>query len=234
MHARLTGSERQKIEKDISSLVSNLSEAVNCGDQRIIQLEKQLEQMKKELADASGAAASAAQQVKELQDQVVAQKDELGARNADISVLKLEIKSLTKDGEALQRQLSASGAENQSLRDKLEAMTREKDKASSDGAEFEREIASLINSINDYESADAELRARVAELEQLLIVERRKSGQDLMARILELEAMLNAERQRVQDIPELSEITKIDTKVRAANSKSVNQTKQTLAKKMGK
>lgn len=234
MHARLTGSERQKIEKDIGSLVSSLSEAVSCGDQRIIQLEKQLEQNKKELADATQAAASAAQQNKDLQAQVVAQKDELGARNADISVLNLEIKSLTKDGEALQRQLAAAVAENQKLQDKLEAMTREKDQASNAGAEFEREITSLMSTITEYESADAELRARIAELEQLLIVERRKSGQELMARILELEAMLNAERQRVQDIPELSEITKIDTKVRAANSKSVTQTKHTLAKKMGK
>ncbi len=234
MHARLTGSERQKIEKDIASLVSNLSEAVNCGDQRIAQLEKQLEQVKKELADAASAAASAAAHNKELQAQVVSQKDELASRNSEISVLKLEIKSLTKDSDGLQRHLAASSDENQKLRDKLEAMTREKDQANRAGAEFEREISSLTTTISEYESVDAELRDRIAELEQLLIVERRKSGQELMSRILELEAMLNAERLRVQDIPELSELTKIDTKVKAANSKSVTQTKQTLAKKMGK
>ncbi len=235
MHARLTGSERQKIEKDITSLVSNLSEAVICGDQQIIQLEKMLEEHKKQLAGATKAAETAAQDNKALQAQVVAQKDELGARNADISVLNLEIKSLTKDGEALQRQLASSVAENKKQQEKLDAMTQERDQAANAGAESEREITSLTTTVTEYEKVDVELRARIAELEQLLIVERRKSGQELMARILELEAMLNAERMRVQDIPELSEITKIDTKARAANSsQSVTQTKHTLAKKMNK
>lgn len=233
MHARLTGSERQKIEKDIASLVHNLSEAISCGDNRISQLEKQLEQQKNELAAASAAASESAALVKELQAQVVSLKDDLGARNADISVLKLEIKSLTKDNEALQKQVAARDDENQRLKDKLEAMTRAKDQSDSAGAEFEREISSLRSSVTEYEMTDAELRARIEELEQLLIVERRKSGQELMARILELEAMLSAERARAQDMPDLAELTKIDTKVKAANSKSVSQTKQSLAKKIG-
>ncbi len=233
MHARLTNSERQKIEKDISSLVHNLNEAIGCGENQIAQLEKQLEQTRKELAAAAASASDSAGQVKDLQAQIAALKDELGARNADISVLKLEVKSLTKDNESLQKQLAGNADENQRLRDKLEAVTREKDQAASAGADFEREITSLMTTITEFESTDAELRARIEELEQLLIIERRKSGQELMSRILELEAMLSAERARVQDIPDLAEITKIDNKVKAANSKSVSQTKQKLAKKMG-
>lgn len=233
MHARLTSSERQKIEKDIGSLVHNLSEAISCADNRIAELEKLLDGQKKELAAANAAATSSAAQIKELQAQVAAQKDELGARNADISVLKLEVKSLTKDNEALQKQLAASAGENQRLQDKVEALTREKDQAASAGAEFEREISSLVTTLSEYESTDAQLRARIEELEQLLIVERRKSGQELMSRILELEAMLSAERARVQDMPDLGEMTKIDSKVKAANNKSVTQTKQKLARKMG-
>ncbi len=233
MHARLTNSERQKIEKDIGSLVHNLNEAIGCGENQIAQLEKQLEQTRKELAAAAASASDSAGQVKDLQAQIAALKDELGARNADISVLKLEVKSLTKDNESLQKQLAGNADENQRLRDKLEAVTREKDQAASAGADFEREITSLMTTITEFESTDAELRARIEELEQLLIIERRKSGQELMSRILELEAMLSAERARVQDIPDLAEITKIDNKVKAANSKSVSQTKQKLAKKMG-
>ena len=233
MHARLTNSERQKIEKDISSLVHNLNEAIGCGENQIAQLEKQLEQTRKELAAAAASASDSAGQVKDLQAQIAALKDELGARNADISVLKLEVKSLTKDNESLQKQLAGNADENQRLRDKLEAVTREKDQAASAGADFEREITSLMTTITEFESTDAELRARIEELEQLLIIERRKSGQELMSRILELEAMLSAERARVQDIPDLAEITKIDNKIKAANSKSVSQTKQKLAKKMG-
>ena len=151
MHARLTSSERQKIEKDIASLVHNLSEAVSCGENQIAQLEKQLEQQKKELASATAAANDSAAQVKELQAQMVSMKDDLGARNADISVLKLEIKSLTKDNESLQKQLGAKDGENQRLKDKLEAMTREKDQAASAGAEFEREINSLRTTITEFE-----------------------------------------------------------------------------------
>ena len=143
------------------------------------------------------------------------------------------MKSLTKDNESLQKQLAGNADENQRLRDKLEAANREKDQAAAAGADFEREITSLMTTITEFESTDAELRARIEELEQLLIVERRKSGQELMSRILELEAMLSAERARVQEIPDLAEITKIDNKVKAANSKSVTQTKQKLAKKMG-
>ena len=233
MHARLTNSERQKIEKDIGSLVHGLNEAIGCGENQIAQLEKQLEQAKKELAAASAAASDSAAQVKDLQAQIVALKDELGARNADISVLKLEVKSLTKDNESLQKQLAGNADENQRLRDKLEATNREKDQAVAAGADFEREITSLMSTITEFESTDAELRARIEELEQLVIIERRKSGQELMSRILELEAMLSAERARVQEIPDLAEITKIDNKVKAANSKSVTQTKQKLAKKMG-
>ena len=233
MHARLTNSERQKIEKDIGSLVHSLNEAIGCGENQIAQLEKLLDQTKKELAAAAASASDSAGQIKDLQAQVAALKDELGARNADISVLKLEVKSLTKDNESLQKQLAGNADENQRLRDKLEAVTREKDQAASAGADFEREISSLITTITEFESTDAELRARIEELEQLLIVERRKSGQELMSRILELEAMLSAERARVQDMPDLGEITKIDNKVKAANSKSVSQTKQKLAKKMG-
>lgn len=233
MHARLTNSERQKIEKDIGGLVHSLNEAIGCGENQIAQLEKLLEQTKKELAAAAASASDSAGQIKDLQAQVAALKDELGARNADISVLKLEVKSLTKDNESLQKQLAGNADENQRLRDKLEAVTREKDQAASAGADFEREISSLITTITEFESTDAELRARIEELEQLLIVERRKSGQELMSRILELEAMLSAERARVQDMPDLGEITKIDNKVKAANSKSVSQTKQKLAKKMG-
>lgn len=233
MHARLTSSERVKIEKDIASLVHDLSEAISCGDNRIAQLEKQLEQQKNELAAASAAASDSAAQVKDLQAQVVALKDDLGARNADISVLNLEIKSLNKDNEALQKQLAAKDADNQRLKDKLEAMTREKDQAAAAGADFEREISSLRSMLTEYEVTDSELRARIEELEQLLIIERRKSGQELMSRILELEAMLSAERARAQEMPDLAEITKIDTKVKAANSKSVTKTKQSLAKKMG-
>ncbi len=233
MHARLTSSERQKIEKDIASLVHNLGEAISCGENRISQLEKMLEQQKSELDAASAAASESAAQVKELQAQVVSLKDELGARNADISVLKLEIKSLTKDNESLQKQLAAKEDEAQRTKDKLEALQREKDQADSAGADFEREISSLRSLITEFEVSDADMRARIEELEQLLIIERRKSGQELMSRILELEAMLSAERARAQEMPDLAEITKIDTKVKAANSKSVTQTKKTLAKKMG-
>ena len=152
MHARLTNSERQKIEKDIGSLVHSLNEAIGCGENQIAQLEKLLDQTKKELAAAAASASDSAGQIKDLQAQVAALKDELGARNADISVLKLEVKSLTKDNESLQKQLAGNADENQRLRDKLEAVTREKDQAASAGADFEREISSLITTITEFES----------------------------------------------------------------------------------
>ncbi len=233
MHARLTVNERHKIEKEIATLVSSLSEAVNCGDQRIKELEKQIEQLNRQLADAAKAADSSAKQTTALEKQITELKEELAARNADISVLKLEIKSLTKEGESLLGQVTAGTAEQQALRDRLDAALREKDQAQQAGAESDKEIDSLRGTIQEFEATDAALRERIVELEQLLIVERRKTGQELMSRILELEAMLSVERQRVEEMPELSEITRIDSKVKAANNASVNKSKKDLAKKMG-
>jgi len=192
MHARLTVSERQKIEKDIAAQVSKLSEAVTCGDQRIKELEGLLEQQNKELAKAAADAGTSADRVRELESSVAALKDELNSRNADISVLKLEIKSLTKEGDALNE------------------------------------------TIAEYGSTDEQLRARIEELEQMLIVERRKTGQELMSRILELEAMLSVERQRVAEMPEIVDVSKVESRSKkAANSKSIKETKENLAKKMG-
>lgn len=233
MHAQLTVNERQKIEKEIATLVASLSEAVNCGEQRIKELEKQIEQLTRQLADAGKAADSSAANTRVLEKQVADLKEELAARTADIAVLKLEIKSLTKEGESLLGQVTAGTAEQLGLRDRLDAALREKDQSQQAGVESGKEIDALRSTIDEYESTDAALRARITELEQLLIVERRKTGQELMSRILELEAMLSVERQRVEEMPEVSEITKIDSKVTAANNASVNKSKKNLAKKMG-
>ena len=117
MHAILTVSERQKIEKDISGLVSNLSEAVACGDSRIRELEKLLEQQSKKAADAEAQFGAASKANKDFEAQITALKEELGARNADISVLNLEIKTLGKDVDSLQRQHTEAAEEAKGLRD---------------------------------------------------------------------------------------------------------------------
>ncbi len=237
MHARLTSGERNKIEKEIGVLYAKLHESANCSDQRIIELERLLEQQKSQLADAKSEMAKAAQQQKDIEKQLAAAKDELNVRATDIKVQGLEISSLKKEIEGLQGQMGDAQAEARKLQDSLNATAKELDQARADGAAGEREMAMLRATISEYESTDRELRERIVTLEKMLVKERQRVGQDLMARILELESMLDVERRKVEDLPEIPEIAevKMTTRkvVKAANAESVATTKKNLAKKMG-
>lgn len=237
MHARLTSGERNKIEKEIGVLYAKLHEAANCTDARIIELERQLEQYKSQLADAKSDIAKATQLQKDTEKQLVAAKDELNVRATDIKVQGLEIASLKKDIEGLQAQLAEAVAESRKTQEQLNATAKELDKARAGGADNQREIDALRKTISEFESTDRELRERIVVLEKMLVKERQRAGQDLMGRILELESMLDVERRKVDDLPEMPEIAevKMTTRkvVKAANAESVATTKKNLAKKMG-
>jgi len=92
----LTVNQRHKIEKDIASQVASLSEAVSCGDNRISELEKQLEASKSGLADASKALTRAEQSNKDLDGRLSAARDELATRDTDLKVQRLEMKNLRR------------------------------------------------------------------------------------------------------------------------------------------
>ena len=85
---------------------------------------------------------------KDFEAQITALKEELGARNADISVLNLEIKTLGKDVDSLQRQHTEAAEEVKALRDKLAAAQREADQAKTAGADSDREITELRETIS--------------------------------------------------------------------------------------
>lgn len=235
MHARLTAGERQKIETDIGSLVGKLSEAIGCGDNRIAELERMLEQQKAKLDDAGKEIAQAAQQQKDLEKQLAGARDEINTKGTDLKVLGMEINSLKKDCDGLQNQLGDSVAEGKQLAQQLADTSKQLDKATAHGDSADREIAGLRQSLAEFESTDKELRERIVALEKMLVKERQRAGQDLMARILELEAMLDVERRKVEDLPEIPEVAQVtlSKKASAANAESVVTTKKNLAKKMG-
>jgi len=233
MHARLSTGERQKIEKDIGSLVSKLSEAIGCGDNKIAEPERMLEQQKAKLDDANKEIARAAQQNKDVEKQLADARDDINTKATDIKVLGLEISSLKKDCDGLQAQLGEAVADGKQLQQQLADTGKQLDSTREQVAAGDREIAGLKQTVSEFESSDRELRQRIATLEKMLVTERQRAGKDLMARILELEAMLDVERRKVEDLPEFPEIAQVQMTSKSANSESVVNTKKNLAKKVG-
>ncbi len=231
MHARLTVNQRHKIEKDVSTLVASLSEAISCGDGRISDLEKQLEASKSALADSKVEATRAEQANKDLEARLAASRDELNTRDTDLKVQRLEMKNLASENQELQKRLSGTDAEIKKLQEQLAAAKAEAEAGRRDSDAQQRELQELHEIITTYEMSDAELRERIITLEKSLVTERQRAGQELMSRILELESMLEVERRRVEDLPEMTTVSTIRTTAKAANS--VSKTKRTLNKKLG-
>jgi len=231
MHARLTVNQRHKIEKEIATLVASLSEAVSCGDNRISELEKQLEAGKSALADAKVELTRTAQANKDLEARLAAARDELATRDTDLKVQRLEMKNLAGENKDLQKRLSGTDAEIKKLQDQLAAAKADAEAKQRDSESQKRETEELLEIITTFESSDAELRDRIISLEKALVTERQRAGQELMSRILELESMLEVERRRVEDLPEMTTMATIHTSAKAANS--VTRTKRKLNKKTG-
>jgi len=117
----VTVNQRHKIEKEIATLVASLSEAVSCGDNRISELEKQLESGKSALADAKVELTRTAQANKDLEARLAAARDELATRDTDLKVQRLEMKNLTGENKDLQKRLNGTDAEIKKLQDQLAA-----------------------------------------------------------------------------------------------------------------
>ena len=231
MHARLTVNQRHKIEKDIATLVASLSESISCGDGRISELEKLLEESKTALADAKVELTRAEQENKDLENRYADSKEELNTRDTDLKLQGLEIKNLNSENLDLQKRLGDMEDQIKRLEELLAAAKADAEAGRRDGESQRSELLELQEIITTYEINDGELRERIISLEKALVTERQRAGQELMSRILELESMLEVERRRVEDMPEMTTMATIHTSAKAANS--VTKTKRTLNKKIG-
>ncbi len=124
-------------------------------------------------------------------------------------------KAMARDSEAQDEARAELEKEIAGLQAELNLKTEQLADATSKGAGLGEQLA-------DYQSLEAELRARISKLETLLSEERRMAGQSLLARIVELESMLEAERQKAEELPEIPEVTDVKVRAQINRSSAVN------------
>lgn len=241
---RQVASETQakgQLQKELDRLHADLRAQKTQVESQGVAAAELLEKQKLATADSKSAAAAAEQQLAELKREHADLKTAADKRLNDLHSSETEAAKLAEKITAAQAKIAdlenrvaqqgknADAAEQQ-LRRELEQLT-----GTSNGQQAElRDAASktldLQNTLADYKSNDAELRAMIEKLQVMLKEERRLAGQSLLSRIKELEAMLEAERRKADELHTVAEVGDVSWSSKstirtAANASSVSSKK---------
>lgn len=204
---------------------------------------ERLEQQKHSTAGSNLAAATAEKQLDELKAEHHKLKMAADAGLKDLHNSKTEsaklaekITSAEEKIADLERRLEAQGKEaaaaEQKLRRELETQASTLGTQESELRDALNQSTELQDSLADYQSNDAALRATIEKLQTMLNEERHSASQTLLSRIRELEAMLEAERRKADEMrtagPEIGEVSwrsKATVRTTAANASTVSSKK---------
>ncbi len=235
MNKMLSTPTRIKHEREITVLLTTLSEHTTACERQISELEKSLKRETTAVSNHKRAARKMEQQINALEKRVESSKEEAAALATDLKLAKAAHKALEKDVASalascasLESRLATANAEKDSLAGELsaalaatDAVKQELSQRDAELANAQADIESYESMVSDFRETDRALRERIALLESQLSDERTKAGKDLLLRIMELETMLDAERNKVSDLQELPSVVKLETTAAAANASSV-------------
>lgn len=157
-------------------------------------LEKELENLKRELAGASSS------------DNDLALKVAFEAQQAAANARVKELEA------ALQAQASEKTQTWEELKKQLESATQSLQNKDQDLRDANNQLNDLQSNLEDYEAHDSELRNRIEVLESMLAELRLLAGKSMSSRIREIEAMLSAERRKVESLSIESSINEVSAR----------------------
>lgn len=231
---------KTQLQNDMQHLRGEIEEIQARRDAEDLAAAQRLEQQK--LAT-NQAAVAAEKQLAELKRENSELKKSADARLNDLhqsetTAAKLAEKAASAEARAndLQNRLADQGKSTdrslQELRNELKEQAGKLASQESELRDAVNQALDLQNSLADYQSSDAELRAMIEKLQRLLSEERRSAGQTLLARIRELETMLDAERRKADELksagPEIGQVkwqSKSTVHSSAANASTVHTKK---------
>lgn len=181
--------------------------------------EQQLAQLKREHADLKKAADSRLNDLHNSKTEAAKFAEKIAAAEAKVSDLQTRMSQQAKSAEATEQQLRAD-------------LNKQADAYSVQQAELRDAVnqsLELQNTVADYQSNEAELRAMIEKLQGLLRDERKLAGKSLLTRIRELEAMLEAERRKADELKVTGDVgqvtlSKSSVRTHAANASTVKRT----------
>lgn len=240
MNKMLPTPTRFKHERDITVLLTTLSEHTTACEKRIAELEKRLKVESDAAASFKRDARKAEQQVQTLRQKLEDGKGEAAALATDLKLARSAHKAAEKEASAAQaahaateNKLTTLQAEKDAVAAELLAANRAADALRIEIADRDNQLADARSELDSYEviinefrDTDQALRERIAYLESQLSDERTKAGKDLLLRIMELETMLEAERHKVNDLQELPSMVKLETRSVAANTNNIKTSRR--------
>ncbi|MEM9601537.1 MAG: hypothetical protein AAGA11_01630 [Pseudomonadota bacterium] len=240
MNKMLPTPTRIKHEREITVLLTTLSEHTTACEKRIVELEKRLKTESEAATQHKRAARKAEQQVATLRQRLEDGKGEAAALATDLKLARAAQKTAEKDSAAalaartaVEGKLATAQAERDALTVEIANAEKAADAFRADIASRDAALADARSEIDAFEAMVAEfrdtdqaLRERIALLEGQLSDERTKAGKDLLLRIMELETMLEAERNKVGDLQELPSVVKLETRSVAANANAIKTSRR--------
>ncbi len=235
-----------QLQKELDKLHADLRGARSQGESQGVAAAGLLEKQKLATADSKAAAAAAEKQLAELKREHASLKNAADQRLNDLHGSETEAAKLAEKIAAAQakitdletrmaQQAKHAEAAEQQLRRELERKANAVDAQQAELRDAASNALDLQNSVADYKSNEAELRATIEKLQVMLKEEKRLAGLSLLSRIKELEAMLEAERRKADELHTISEVgevwpSKSGSRMIAANSSSVTTTKTGTSK----
>lgn len=229
-----------QLQKELDRLHGDLRSANAHSKSQEAAAASLLEQQKMATADSQSAAAAAEQQLAQLKREHADLKKAADSRLNDLHQSKTEAAKFAEkiaaaeakiaDLEArLSQQAKAGDATEQQLRDDLNKQANAYSAQQAELRDAVNQALELQNTVADYQSNEADLRAMVEKLQKLLSDERKLAGQSLLNRIKELEAMLDAERRKADELHVIGDVGNVaiaqsSVRTTAANASTVRKT----------